>query len=224
MNTRRYPAVIAIMIIALLLWTASCELPDNYPPVIDGLGADAEWVPPSDSLLVTCNASDRDGDELSYDWSASRGDITGMGPEVTWTAPGEISVCEITVVVDDGQGNSDAGSLTLFSATGTIPIIEDLIVTAREPKYIKEYSWGYKVGKEKIYDIECVTSNTSGELVYEWLSDGGEITGEGSMITWTAPNITSDVTVMAVVFDTAGYMDNESVFFEVVSCSSCTFG
>jgi hypothetical protein len=44
------------------------------------------------------------------------------------------------------------------------------------------------------------------------------------MITWTAPNITSDITVKVVVFDVAGYMDFESVFFEVVDCSSCTFG
>lgn len=224
MNTKRCPAITALIIIALLFMAASCELPDNYPPVIDGLGAEAEWVPPSGSLLVTCNASDRDGDELSYDWSVNKGNISGTGPEVTWTAPPEIGVCEMTVLVDDGRGNNDTGSLTMFSANGHLPIIESLIVTAREPKYIKEYSWGYKVGKEKIYDIECITSNTSGELTYEWLSDGGEITGEGSIITWTAPNITSDITIMVVVFNVAGYMDNETVFFEVVSCSSCTFG
>ena len=222
MEARRYPAITLVMMIAVLLLASSCTI-DNYSPVIDSLGAEAEWVSPSGSLLVTCNASDRDGDELGYDWSVSKGDITGTGPEVAWTAPGEIGVCEITVVVDDGQGNSDRGSLALFSANGTLPIIENLIVTA-EHEYIKEYSWGYKVGKEKIYYIKCVSSNSSGELVYEWLCDGGEITGEGSTITWTAPNITSEVTVTAVAFDAAGHMDNESVFLEVVSCSSCTFG
>jgi hypothetical protein len=223
-NKTKYRIITIIIAASLLLLGASCELPDNYPPVIDGLGAEAEWVVPSGSLLVTCNASDRDGDELSYNWSASKGIISGAGSEITWTAPEEIGVCDITVVVDDGQGNDDKASLTLIAANGIVPIIEQLIVTAREPKYLKEYSWGYKVGKEKVYDIECVTSNTSGELVYEWLCDGGEITGEGSMITWTAPNITSDVIIMVVVFDVAGYMDNESVFFEVVDCSSCTFG
>ena len=227
MKARRHPAIIVIiviMVIALLLLTTSCELPDNYPPVIDGLGAEAEWVPPSGSLMVTCNASDRDGDELSYDWSVNRGDISGTGPEVTWTAPGEIGVCGITVMVDDGQGGNVTGSLTLIAANGTLPIIESLNVTAREPEYIKEYSWGYKVGKEKEYDIECVASNTSGELVYQWLCDAGDIAGDGSIVTWTAPNISCDVTVTVVVFDAAGYADKESVFFEVVPCSSCTFG
>jgi len=224
MNTIRYPAIMVVMTIVVLLLATSCEPLDNYPPIIDNLGAEADWAPLSGSIQVTCNASDRDDDELNYDWSSSKGIITGSGPEVTWTAPGEIGVCDITVLVDDGQGGNVTGSLILIAANGTHPIIENLIVTAREPKYLKEYSWGYKVAREKEYDIECVASNTSGELVYEWLCDGGEITGEGSMITWTAPNTTSDVTVMVVVFDVAGYMDNESVFFEVVSCSSCTFG
>ena len=224
MNTKRCSAITALMIIAVLFLAVSCEPPDNYPPVIDGLGAEAEWVPPSDSLLVTCNASDRDGDELGYNWSVSKGNITDAGPEVTWTAPPEIGVCGITVMVDDGQGGNVTGSLTLIAANGTLPIIESLNVSAREPEYIKEYSWGYKVGKEKEYDIECVTSKTSGELVYQWLCDGGEIAGDGPIITWTAPNISCDVMVTVVVFDAAGYMDKESVFFEVVPCSSCTFG
>ena len=224
MKTVKYPAIVIIMTIVAMITVASCQPLDNYPPVIDGLRAEAEWVPPSGSLQVTCNASDRDGDELIYNWSSGKGIITSTGPEVTWTAPGEIGVCDITVVVDDGQGSNDTGSLNLIVANGTLPIIESLNVTAREPKYLKEYSWGYKVGQGKEYDIECVSSNISGELVYEWLCDGGEISGEGSMITWTAPNMTADVTVMIVVFDAAGYMDNEDIFLEVVSCSSCTFG
>jgi len=222
MNTIRCLAIMVMMAIAMLLLASSCT--DNRQPVISSLAAEANWTTPLGSLQVTCNASDYDGDELSYNWSASGGELTGTGPEVTWTAPEEIGGYDITVVVDDGQDSNDTGSLILIAANGTLPIIENLIVTAREPKYLKETSWGYKVGKEKEYDIECIASNTSGELVFEWLCDGGEISGEGSIITWTAPNISCDITVTVVVFDTIGYMDNESVFFEVVSCSSCTFG
>ena len=222
MNIKRCLAIMVIMAIAVLLLASSCT--GNRRPVISSLAAEANWTTPLGSLQVTCNASDYDGDELSYNWSASGGELTGTGPEVTWTAPEEIGGYDITVVVDDGQDSNDTGSLILIAANGTLPIIENLIVTAREPKYLKETSWGYKVGKEKEYDIECIASNTSGELVYEWLCDGGEISGEGSMITWTAPNTADDFTVTVIVFDVAGYMDNESIFFEVVSCSSCVFG
>ncbi|TEU16872.1 MAG: hypothetical protein E3I25_04230 [Dehalococcoidia bacterium] len=222
MNIKRCLAIMVIMAIAVLLLASSCT--GNRRPVISSLAAEANWTAPLGSLQVTCNASDYDGDELSYNWSASGGELTGTGPEVTWTAPEEIGGYDITVVVDDGQDSNDTGSLILIAANGTLPIIENLIVTAREPKYLKETSWGYKVGKEKEYDIECIASNTSGELVFEWLCDGGEISGEGSMITWTAPDTACDVIVTVIVFDVAGYMDNESIFFEVVSCSSCVFG
>jgi hypothetical protein len=225
MNKRSYRlAIMVIMAIAVLLLAPSCEPVDNYSPVINSLESEADWTIPSGSLQVTCNASDRDGDELSYNWSASGGSITGTGPEVTWTAPGEIGVYNVTVVVDDGQGGNDTGSLILIAANGTLSIIEDLIVTAKEPKYLIETSYGYKVGKEKEYYIECVAANTSGELIYEWLCDGGEISGEGSMITWTAPNTACDVIVTVIVFDVAGYMGKESIVFTVVSCSSCVFG
>jgi len=222
MNIKRCLAIMVIMAIAVLLLASSCT--GNRQPVISSLAAEANWTAPLGSLQVTCNASDYDGDELSYNWSASGGELTGTGPEVTWTAPEEIGGYDITVVVDDGQDNNDTGSLILIAANGTLPIIENLIVTAREPKYLKETSWGYKVGKEKEYDIECIASNTSGELVYEWLCDGGEISGGGSMISWIAPNTADDFTITVIVFDVAGYMDNESIFFEVVSCSSCVFG
>jgi len=218
MNKKR---CLAIMAAAVLLFASSCT--GNRRPIIASLEAEAEWTAPSSSLQVTCNASDYDGDELSYEWTTTGGNISGTGPEVTWTAPEEIDVCDITVVVDDGQGSNVTGSITLIAANGTLPIIENMIVTAKEPIYLKETSDGYKVGKVKEYDIECISSNTSGELVYEWLYDGGEISGEGSLITWTAPNTSGDFTVMVIVFDVAGYMDNESIFFEVVSCSSCEF-
>ncbi len=215
---------LAIMAAAVLLLASSCTPIDNYPPVITSLEAEADWTLPSSSLQVTCTASDRDGDELSYNWSAGGGEINGEGATVTWTAPEEIGIYDITVVVNDGHGGNVTGSVTLIVANGTIPIIEDLIVTA-EHKYLKKTTTGYKVGKGKEYDIECIaSSNTSGELVYEWLCDGGEISGEGSIITWTAPNTSGDVTVTAIVFDVAGNMDSENIVFTVVSCSSCEFG
>jgi hypothetical protein len=88
---------------------------------------------------------------------------------------------------------------------------------------LKEYSGGYKVGRAMSCDIECVVSDTSGELVYEWSCDDGEISGEGSMITWTAPDKAVKVTVTVTVSDAAGNVVSRSIVFDVVRCSSCTF-
>jgi len=195
----------------------------NRAPTINNMIADADWTTPSGSLQVTCDASDRDGDELSYEWTASGGDISGTGAVVNWTAPQEVGIYDITVVVRDGYGEGATMSVTSSVATGTPPTIEDLIVTAKEPRYLKTTATGYMVWKTKEYYIECVASNTSGELVYDWSCDGGEISGEGTTITWIAPNQSSvDVTVTVIVSDAADNSVGKSIVFHVPSCT-CGF-
>jgi hypothetical protein len=195
----------------------------NEPPIITGLTTDTDWSTPYGTIQVTCNASDPDGDELSYEWSATAGSISGTGTFVSWTAPEETGTYYITAVVKDGHGEEDTKSVILSVATGNPPIIESLIVTA-EHKYLKKTATGYKVGKIQEFNIECIVSNTDGELVYEWSCDGGEISGEGSLINWTAPDVAGKVTVTVVVTDVADNIVSESVILEVVSCSPCTFG
>jgi hypothetical protein len=214
MNKKKCLVIVAV---AVLLLASSCAW-----PVIISLEAEADWTAPLGSLLVTCNASASDGDELSYEWSTTGGNIAGTGPEVIWTAPEEVGMYDITVVVKDSQGRKDAGSITLIASNGPPPIIEDLIVSA-EHEYLKKTSTGYKVAKTYDYNIECIASNTSGELVYEWSCDGGEISGEGSMITWTAPDTEGDVTITVKVLDGVGNWVRKSIAFEVVPCKSCIF-
>jgi hypothetical protein len=224
MNIKR---CLAIMAAAVLLLASSCTTPANRRPIITSLEAEAEWTAPLGSLQVTCTASDPDGDELSYEWSTSGGDISGTGAVVNWTAPEEVGMYDITVVVYDGHDGEGARSVTLSVALGTPPIVQSLIVTAKEPKYLKETTTGYKVGKTKEYYIECIASDTDGELgelVYEWSCDGGGISGEGSLLTWTAPDMACDVTITVKVFDSAGNWVKKSIVFKVVSCSSCEFG
>ena len=196
----------------------------NRSPIITSLIADAEWVLLSGTLQVTCNATDPDGDELSYEWTSTGGDISGMGAVVNWTAPEEVGIHNITVVVRDGHGSSDTDLLTISVATGQPPIIEALLVTA-EHCYLKTYSWGYKVGKEKEYHIECIVADAGTELSYDWSCDDGDISGDGSMITWTAPNEYIESTpVTVIVSDISGNIATKKVYLEVVNCSPCTFG
>jgi len=207
--------------------TITIEVRTNKPPEINSLTADAAWTLPGGSLQVTCDATDPDGDELSYEWTASGGNISGTGASVNWTAPQEVDIYHITVVAKDGHGREDTRSVILSVVLGTPPTIEDLVVTAKEPKYLRTISAGayYKVGKTKQYDIECIVSDTSGEVSYEWSCEHGAISGEGSMITWTAPDETlTRTTVTVIVSDIAGNKVSKSIDFQVVSCNSCTFG
>jgi hypothetical protein len=195
------------------------------PPTITSLIAGADWTIPSGSVQVTCNATDPDGDELSYEWTATAGNISGTGAVVNWTAPQEAGIYDITVVVKDSHGDSATNSLHISVATEQPAIIAALLITKDRYGhcYLKESGEKYLVGREQKYDIECVVSDTN-ELVYEWSCDGGQISGEGPMITWTAPNSSVEVTVTVTVSDLAGNMLSKDIILSVVSCSACTFG
>ena len=217
MDGKRPLAMMLAMAVAVLLLASSCS---GTWPVITSLEAEAEWIAPLDGLQVTCNASDPDGDELSYEWSTTGGSIIGTGSEVIWTAPEEVGMYDITVVVEDSQDRNDTESIVLIASHGPPPVITDLIITA-EHEYLKETATWYRVAKTYDYHIECIASNISGELIYEWSYDGGEISGEGSLITWTAPDTETAVTVTVKVFDDIGNWVREGMTLDVVDCESC---
>jgi len=200
------------------------EVRANTPPAIISLVADADWTLPSGTLQMTCTALDLDNDELSYEWSTDGGDISGTDHQITWTAPEEVGIYHVTVLVTDGHGSSATDSLSISVATEQPPIIEDLLITA-DHCYLKTNTSPYKVGKEQEYHIECVVADTSIELSYEWSCEDGTISGEGSMITWTAPDQYLDRTTITVtVSNIAGNMANKNIVLNVVNCSRCTFG
>jgi hypothetical protein len=206
----------------------SIEVRANTSPSINSLVADAEWTLLSGTLQVMCTASDPDGDEISYEWAATGGDISGMGAVVNWTAPEEVGIYHVTVVVKDRHGSSATRTLPISVATGQPPVIEELRITKDRYGhcYLKESGEEYLVGKEQMYDIECVVADTSSGVSYNWSCNGGNISGLGSLITWTAPNPSGsvDVTVTVIVSDIATNMATESMILNVVSCSRCTFG
>jgi len=216
MKTGRWLVIVAAMV---LLLVSSCTT-----LFITSLEAEAEWIAPLGSIGVTCIVSGSDGGGLTYHWSTSGGSIEGAGAVVDWIAPEQVGMYDIVVNVTAGEGRQDTASISLIASNGPPPVIEDLIVTAAH-KYLKESPVGYKVGKAQNYSIECVaSSNTSGNLTYEWSCTGGDIAGEDSVINWTAPDAVITITVTAKVFDSLGNWVRRSVILEVVACSECTFG
>ena len=206
-----------------ILFIGSC-VPANQPPVITSLQAEREIVPNLGSCQVECVASDPEGAELSYEWLASGGNITGKGDTVTWVAPEETGNYTVTVVVTDELGGESSASLSIRVVFNNPPIIENLIVTA-EHKYFKKEPGGYKIGKGKSYEIECIASDPDGdELFYEWSTDGGGVSGEGDTVIFTAPLWSGTVTVAVTVSDSNGGAATDSIAFTVVSCSVCEFG
>ncbi len=198
---------------------------ENHPPEIVDLRAGEEWIMPSGNCTISCEASDPDNDSLSYEWLAGGGNITGKGDTVTWVAPEDIGNYTITVVVTDEFGGEGSASLSIKVAFNKLPIIEDLIVTARH-KYFGEIPGGYKIGIDQSCEIECEASDPDGdELFYEWSTDGGDVSGKGATVTFTAPGWSTEgtepLTVMVTVSDSNGGATTDSIAFKVVSLTSC---
>src|SRR4030042_1697731 len=244
MNKTGYLIIVGILAAALLLSIIFLAVLVNHRPIVTGLEADPQLVVPRGTCQIVCNATDPDGDDMIYGWSVDEGTIamTESADTMTWTAPGSKGSYNVTVIVTDGHGGAtkeynkvtvtinDGYGLeatrfvSLSTAMSDPPPLEELSITAKEPKYLKTIVNGYLVGKEKEYDIECTVSDTGGSVFYTWSSDGGQISGDGSIITWTAPNASLWITVTIVVSDTAGNNRARNIYLDVVSCSTCTFG
>lgn len=196
----------------------------NRPPEIAVLSSNTDWVSPQDSVQLICEAEDPDGDELSYQWMPAAGNISGQGSQVTWRSPETPGRYDIAVTVTDAHGATDARVITITVAPDTPPAIRDLIVTA-DHKYFKRGTGSYRIGKKMDCQIECLASSSWGsELVFTWSATGGQILGEGSKVTWTAPDVSGKFTVTVTVSDIAGNALTKSIVFEVVACSPCEFG
>ena len=200
----------------------------NNPPTINSLVASANWTTPSSSLQVTCNATDPDSDVLTYEWTIDGGKISGAGAAVHWTAPQKVGAYNITVVVNDGYGGEDMRRITLSVALGTPPTIEKLVVTPNGNTFLRKGTpagCDFDVWVNEEYDIKCLASNTSDELSYEWACAAGNISGEGSMITWKAPSEKSvTVTVTVIVSDAEGNSIGKNIVFHVASCICGSWG
>ena len=113
MNKKRYLIIAGIVAAAVLLSILFYTMLANHRLAITSLEAEPERVLPSGSCQIVCTASDHDGDELSYNWSADGGEITGEGATVTWTAPNSEGSYNVTVAVTDGRGGEVMNQVTI---------------------------------------------------------------------------------------------------------------
>jgi outer membrane protein OmpA-like peptidoglycan-associated protein len=93
--------------------SVSVEPKPNHPPTIT-CSADRTSVFIGERVHITTNASDPDGDPLTYTWTANGGKVVGSGAAVdfdtTGLAPGNYT---ITVRVEDGRGGAADCSSTV---------------------------------------------------------------------------------------------------------------
>lgn len=149
----------------------------NQPPEILKLEVGSSRVSPGGETWVGCTVYDADGDSIRYEWGATGGSFdTPPGKNMTWIAPERKGEWVITLTATDPAGNTATESLTVTVGENKTPLIHSV-----------EPSSASVVGGHSAL-ITCVAEDPEGQpLDYAWNADCGELTGDGSRVTWFAP-------------------------------------
>jgi hypothetical protein len=84
----------------------------NTPPGSLSITRNLCYLAVGQAVTLTGEASDADGDSISYSWSAAEGTFSppdGKGEVVTWTAPAVAGVYRVTLRVTDGIDQTTEG-------------------------------------------------------------------------------------------------------------------
>ncbi len=166
--------------------------PFNYKPRIQALAAEQNEVEISDSVQVFATAFDQDDANLTYEWSATGGEIVGDGSEVTWRANSAEGDYEIQVIISDGNDQRDTATLQLqiVAEINQVPEILEIVK-----------GLGY-VAPGGTLELGVTATDGNGDpLTYTWSAEAGTINGEGNLVSWTAPNTEGTYEISVMVED-----------------------
>ncbi len=185
------PGLIALALsFPLIIWgcgnnkgsDANNDLSSNQPPEIVSFMADPDTLGIGGSTSIVVNAVDPESDLLFYGWRASGGSITGNGPTATWTAPDGIGLYLISVFVEDDR-------LAAVNSTIEVSVIDSH--SDNRPPIISFINSNPDILPSLgVTEITVGAFDPDGEdnlLIYQWGAAAGSLSGEGSVITWTAP-------------------------------------
>jgi hypothetical protein len=195
-------ALVAFIIISIPV--VGCTIVENNPPIISGMYADKTWVEPLGNCQIECIATDPENNELTYEWSATGGNIIGIGSIVSWSAPEARGIYIITVVVSDSSGGETRMDLPTLVSLNNDPVIDNL--TAAETG----------CGGTDVVPIDCIAYDPDGdELSYEWSATGGTLSADGALAVWTAPEEYDYYYITVIVTDGRGGKAEDEVHVRV---------
>jgi outer membrane protein OmpA-like peptidoglycan-associated protein len=155
--------------------------PANRPPVAAcSVNPASVFAGSTDVVTLHVNASDPDGDTLSYSYTATGGTIEGTGADGRWSpaglAPGSYTA---TAKVDDGKGGtaSCSADLKVEPKPNQNPVIS--CTTDRSP-----IMPGERTG------ITSVASDPDGDpLTYTYSAAAGQVSGDGAKATFDSTGL-----------------------------------
>jgi hypothetical protein len=244
LKSKRLSRLIIFIAVAVLAALAACSAGPTTPspsqpapeaapvqPVISSLTADHQ-VPLLGKTPVACEASEAGSDNLTYNWTATGGSITGAGPKVEWTAPDKAGDYMITVAVSDATGGSAQKNIVVnvpakpnnppvisavkFTRPDHSPITVKTQMTDAEKAKLPELV----IRKYETAEISCLASDADNDkLDYVWQATGGKIVGSGAGVQWIAAGEPGKYTVSVEVSDNNGGVATFQIPISVHCCS-----
>ena len=190
------------------------EPPKRAPGAINPgtISANPATVCPGDAVRLSSNASDPDGHQLTYQWSAN-GSSVGTGAQYTYmpNSSGDVRIgLHVADSSDPGRG-ADASPVTIHVNTYSRPTI----TVAANPTQLDR-------GQMAMLRAAGMGSDCSGTLTYRWAATEGTVSGTGTNAQFDSSSVSfndadrsrpqsKQVTVTATVSDSKGASASASV-------------
>jgi hypothetical protein len=94
------------------VWTTVAEAAPNNPEILS-IRANPFKLDLGETTVITCEATDPDGGDLTFFWSAIAGTLDGAGHEIQWIAPSEPGNYSIVCSVENSAGGETSDSILI---------------------------------------------------------------------------------------------------------------
>jgi N-acetylneuraminic acid mutarotase len=171
---------------------AEISISYNGSPAVSSVSASRSPVEVGQTTTVSATASDSDGDELSYFWSAScEGTWDNTSSSTARFTPsslpsGACNNCNLTVTISDNQGGQTTGTVALcVNSPSSDP--------HAPPRITRSYRSSDTATANQVITYEVAATDPEGaSLSFSWSANAGTLgqvrnSGSNSSITWTAP-------------------------------------
>lgn len=148
--------------------------PANRAPAVQcSASPSSVYVGDETAVAVRADASDADGDSLTYDWSASQGALEGTGPVARWNATGlPAGRYPVNVRVSDGKGG--------VANCETSVLVEPK--PNRAPTLTCAADRTAVLPGERVRITGTAQDPDSDPLAFSWSPSAGQVLGTGSSV------------------------------------------
>ena len=202
--------------------STSVRVKENRSPEFQSMATVADWVFPGSSMYMSFFAQDPDGDEVTYEWNATGGELFGQGDSIVWVAPEETGNYRVAVTARDEYGGESAREIPVSVISNSAPVLGEFLVKAIGHNMLSFDVGVWDIFRGRSCSIECLVQNGEAPYTYEWTADQGLLTTDGAMANWEAPDVKGPATISVEVADAYGNTTIGTVLMYVETCT-CHF-